>query len=112
MQDDIHINLPYEKYFDSKILLTIKKELEKYPELVFYCMYSKERGPRSSILFEKTIESKLNVYVLIGGFTNWCNSIKNSEKMKNLTEDFNIDNWCESNNKLIWKKDLSPFILK
>ncbi|KAJ1547920.1 hypothetical protein HK096_009077 [Nowakowskiella sp. JEL0078] len=70
------------------------EELQKAPTVIFHCARSEVRGPKAALEFEKQIggseNTKQNVLVLRGGFTEWRKKYANDES---LTEDYNEEFW-------------------
>lgn len=72
----------------------------KIDDVVFHCMLSQVRGPKSSLVFLRTIQElpaeerakfdDLNVWVLSGGFTAWQRQYGSDEE---VTEGMQPDLW-------------------
>lgn len=85
-----------------ELLPELRKRLldEEIDDVVFHCALSQVRGPKSTLLFLRTLKDlpeeerrqfdDLNVWVLKGGFTSWQKKYGRDES---VTEGFQPDLW-------------------
>eukprot|EP00457_Paulinella_chromatophora_P011179 gb/GEZN01011307.1/.p1 GENE.gb/GEZN01011307.1/~~gb/GEZN01011307.1/.p1 ORF type:complete len:218 (-),score=47.02 gb/GEZN01011307.1/:459-1112(-) len=118
------VNFPAQDFDKSLDKLTKKVEDGKFTQVLFYCMYCRERAPQCALGFVSSWNSKikkertetkdaLSVCILRGGFHSWINFCNQKEskadetKISKGVEKFDSSQWSYTQNQgLLYKKDL------
>eukprot|EP01006_Ploeotia_vitrea_P028659 TRINITY_DN61313_c0_g2_i1.p1 TRINITY_DN61313_c0_g2~~TRINITY_DN61313_c0_g2_i1.p1 ORF type:complete len:185 (+),score=13.44 TRINITY_DN61313_c0_g2_i1:25-579(+) len=110
------VNAPFSEYYYDmdKLHNLVKANLKpRIARVVFHCMYSQQRGPRTcdKYLFHWNAEAEnptaVQFSVLVGGFHQWLNWALPQQR-KDLLIDFNPDTWVKTERSGLVHVDDAP----